>query len=54
MRVEERGGELGSSKSNRTVILKVWSQDPWRSLKACQGVCEVKTIFMILPKYFNF
>ena len=30
------------------MVLEVWSGDPWGSLRLFQGVCWVKTIFIII------
>lgn len=31
-----------------TTVLKLWYVDPWGSLRPFQGVCEVKTIFIVM------
>lgn len=39
-------------KAFKSVVLKVWSSDPWESPKPFQGICEVKTIFIIILRHY--
>lgn len=42
-----QGRGRGSGDLSRTVVLKMWSTDYYRSLKPFQGGCKIKTILII-------